>query len=176
MKPRIDEELESWLAAEEADDAERAEAALAALFTALPLGAPPAGFAGRVMARAGLASRRLPLGRLWARVTACLALAGAGTFALVAPQLVRGLAATVEPAALLAAGPRLLAAATATLARVLELAVKLLDVARAVAAPFASPAVAVAALAALAVAAVALRLLHDLISNQRSWSYVDVHG
>ncbi len=176
MKPIPTQELARWLAAEEVADAERAEAALAALVATLPLTAPPAGFAGRVLARAGLAPRHDLLSRLWVRLTLGLALAGAGVAAAIAPKLLGGLAAILDPAALLATGPRLLAAATEHFVRFLELLLKLVEVARVLAAPFASPSGAAASLAALLVAAAALRLLHHLIATDRSWSYVDVHG
>jgi hypothetical protein len=175
VKPIPTQELARWLAAEAAEDAERAEAALAALVAALPPQAPPAGFAGRVLARAGLAPRRGLLGALWVRLTLGLALAGAGVAAAIAPELLRGLAASLDPAALLATGPRLLAVAAEHLVRCLDLGLKLLEVARVLAAPFTSPSAATASLAALLVAAAALRLLYHLIATDRSWSYVDAH-
>lgn len=87
MKPDP-ETLRRWLAAEaRACDAERgaeeAEKALLRLFRALPSPVPPAGFAERVLARAGVTGAaagvlaRPPVGRIWRwAVAACVALVG----------------------------------------------------------------------------------------------------
>jgi hypothetical protein len=169
-------ELERWLAAEEAT-AEQAEAAFAALFSALPLAAPPAGFAARVLERAGIAPHRGLLASVWVRLALAVSLAGAGAVIALVPGLGRGLAAVIDPVALVAAVPGLVAAVSEQLVEAVALAVKLLDLSRALVAPLATPSVAGALLVALLVAAAALRLLHHLISNERSWSYVvDAHG
>lgn len=80
--------IRRWLAAEaraadEERGAEEAEKALLRLFEALPSPAPPAGFAERVLARAGVAvaAADVALGRPWGRlrgwaVAACVALVG----------------------------------------------------------------------------------------------------
>lgn len=174
MKKITTRELERWLAAEEAGG-EQAEAAFAALFAALPLAAPPAGFAARVLERAGIVPRGL-LASVWVRLALAVSLAGAGAVIALVPGLARGLAAVLDPVALVAAVPGLVAAVSEQLVQAVALAVKLLDLSRALVTPLATPSVAGALLVALLVAAAALRLLHHLISTERSWLYVDAHG
>ncbi|MEO8503550.1 MAG: hypothetical protein ABI609_06590 [Acidobacteriota bacterium] len=54
MTRKHPEDLETWLRAESAGDSERADRALAGLMQRLPLAQPSAGFAGRVLQRAGI--------------------------------------------------------------------------------------------------------------------------
>src|SRR5436309_12285866 len=97
--------LDRWLAAEQNDRAEEADAALAALFTALPPLLPPAGFADRVMLRSGLemetemaavampaAARRSLFASPWVRGALSLCLLSVGVSVLWLPQMLHAIA------------------------------------------------------------------------------------
>src|SRR5262245_65998595 len=85
--------LDRWLAAERGDRAAEAEGALRELFEALPLIAPPAGFADRVLVRAGLAAARRDFFASRAvRLVLVLCLAATGFGALWLPPTLRALA------------------------------------------------------------------------------------
>jgi hypothetical protein len=176
--------LDRWLDAERADRAEDAEAALAALFSSLPPLQPPAGFADRVLLRAGLAAapamamasrtRRSPFASLWMRglLTACLL--AIGVSALWLPQALRALAGLVSMADLV----RIWTGSVVVVCRWMGSAVGLWDflltVGRALATPLETPAVALALASCLLVSMVAFRFLRDLITRDRSWTYVDL--
>ncbi|HEX9669262.1 MAG TPA: hypothetical protein VGC93_07225 [Thermoanaerobaculia bacterium] len=195
MRAKSEDTLRRWLAAERDDDAEAAEAALAALFAQLPAAAPPLGFAARVAslcvagaaapasvgAPAGIgaaapARARGPLATLWGRLLLGLALAGAGVAVPFVPALLRELFGGLDAAALLGAVPGLLAAACGHLVGALEGLLTLLDLAGALAAPFRSPAIAAGLLGSLLLGAAAFVLLNRLIGTDRSWSHGHVHG
>jgi hypothetical protein len=177
--------LQRWLAAEaEASTpemgAEAAEAALVVLFEALPRLRPAPGFAERVRLRVWRSTAAAPPRRRrdffaaapvrWL-VAACLLLAGALLWTL--PPVLRELLAETgwsgvvrlpfEAVLRLADGLRSSLAAWEGLTRVGRVLAELVT----------QPPVAAALLAALAVTALAFRLLHDLISSNRSWSYVE---
>ncbi|HEX5759640.1 MAG TPA: hypothetical protein VF121_10630, partial [Thermoanaerobaculia bacterium] len=84
MKIDPTHELARWLAAERDDDAERAEAALAAVFAALPAAVPPLGFAARVVAVSCAGAVPAPaagkgaLATPWARLLLTVALVWVG--------------------------------------------------------------------------------------------------
>jgi hypothetical protein len=181
--------LQSWLAAERAgeraggeDRAAEAEAALFELFESLPLLAPPAGFADRVLVRAGLVAE--PAARpardffasRWVQVLLAACVAGIGLSALVLPSvfitgvrlgrllsvndLVRGLVVMTREVLIF----------LASAARSSEW---VLAVGRALRLPLHTPPVAGALLGCAVVASLAFFVLRDLISRQRSWNYVD---
>lgn len=187
MRAQSEDTLRRWLTAERDDDAEAAEAALAALFAQLPAAAPPLGFAARIAslcvagAHAGIgaaaaARARGPLATLWGRLLLGLALAGAGVAAPFAPALLRELLGGLDAAAVLGAVPGLLAAACGHLVEALEGLLALVDLAGALAAPFRSPAIAAGLLGSLLLATAAFLLLNRLIGTDRSWSHGHVHG
>ena len=193
---RPDEEdlLDRWLRAEEeggfSDD--RAEAALTALFAALPLSSSPApGFADRVLRAAGSAppgavpARRavflpgfLPgllagLASPWGRAGIALGLASAALglpalFAALVPLL-----AFCRPALLIPVAARALVSGSAWIGSGLRLGLWCSDFARTLLTPFGSPAVAAGMGACLLISAVALRLLYELVERERNWTYVD---
>ncbi|HVF61069.1 MAG TPA: hypothetical protein VNJ70_14780 [Thermoanaerobaculia bacterium] len=187
MRAKSEDTLRRWLDAERDDDAEAAEAALAALFAQLPAAAPPLGFAARVAslcvggAPAGLgaaasARARGPLATLWGRLLLGLALAGAGVAAPFVPALLRELFGGLDAAALLGAVPGLVAAACGRLVGALDGLLAVVDLAGALAAPFRSPAIAAGLLGSLLLGAAAFFLLNRLIGTDRSWSHGHVHG
>lgn len=178
--------LQSWLAAERAGGEERAaeaEAALFELFESLPLLAPPAGFADRVLARAGVLAAE-PAARpgrdlfasRWVRVLLAACVAGIGLASLLLPpvfitavrlgqllsvnDLVRGLVALIREVLIF----------LASAARSSEW---VLAVGRALRLPLHTPPVAVALLGCALVASLSFFVLRDLILRQRSWNYVD---
>lgn len=174
--------LDRWLSAERTDRADEAEAALAALLTALPPLQPPAGFADRVLLRAGLAPRpqtmpqtsRSLFASFWMRglLTACLL--AVGISALWLPQMLHAVAGLVSVADLV----RLWTGSVVVICRWMGSAVGLWDflltVGRALATPLETPAVALALVSCLLVSMVAFRFLRDLITRDRSWTYVDL--
>ncbi|HVS01652.1 MAG TPA: hypothetical protein VMT16_02700 [Thermoanaerobaculia bacterium] len=95
MMPKLDRNpLTRWLAAERATRDDEAEAALAALFAALPQPVLPVGFADRVLARVGLppAATAWGLDRLAAGLFVALATA-LGSLALLPASWLAALAA-----------------------------------------------------------------------------------
>ncbi|MEM7351876.1 MAG: hypothetical protein AAF657_13845 [Acidobacteriota bacterium] len=93
---RFDTHLKHWIAAERGGRDADAELALERLFAALPLPEPSAGFAGRVLASAGL--RAAPVVYPWwsrATIAACLMVVGL-TLAYTLP-LALGLSRLVGP-------------------------------------------------------------------------------
>jgi hypothetical protein len=177
---RPDPRLERWLAAEAAGRLDDAEAALAALFAAVPRLAPPPGFAERVvLAVAPLSPAHPTRSTLGFRlaVAACLALV-----ALAAPSvaglagLAGGWLAELSVAGLLAGATAALVAAAGGVADVVAGAGAVWqDLARVggwAAAAAATPVVATALAAGLATAVVAFRLLAGLFAHERSWSHV----
>jgi hypothetical protein len=154
-----------FLAAERAGRDEEAEAALAALFAAVPSPSPRPGFAGRVMARIAPRSVFAHPGSRFG-VAAALALAALSA-ALLAPMLLP-LAGLVSLADLIGGGSRLLAAVAVRVASVLagweSVGQVVAAVGRALLAPETLPFV----LAQFAVAALALRALVRIARLQRS--------
>lgn len=185
MRGKPENDLKRWLAAERDDRPEadrQAEEALFELFEALPLFAPRAGFADRVMAEAGLAALRPQRARpdLFASRTvrlllaACLTVVAFGMLAL--PAVVEtafrlgGLFTfgQVVQAAIQVATEGLVAFAGA-----LRLGEWVLTVGRAMTLPLLTPQVSLALLVCLGISSAAFFVLRDLISRQRSLSYVE---
>jgi hypothetical protein len=204
MERPDDDLLDRWLRAEEeggdfedieiagfdsAADA-RAEAALTALFAALPLASAPApGFADRVLLAVMPAMPAIPsmparsargvsflagfLASPWARAGVALGLASAALglpalFAALAPLL-----ALLRPALLAPVLARALVSGSAWIGSGVRLGQWCNGFARTLLTPFESPAVAAGMGACLLISAVALRLLHELVQRERNWTYVD---
>ena len=152
--------IDRWLAAEQGDRADEAEAALAALFTALPPLQPPAGFADRVMLRAGLVAvpetlaapaRRSLFASLWVRGGLTLCLLAMGVSVLWLPQTLRAVAGLLSVGSLVRIWTGSLVTACRWLGSALGLWDFLLTVGRALATPLETPAVALALVSCLLV-------------------------
>jgi len=170
--------LDRWLTAEQNDRAEEADAALAALFTALPPLLPPAGFADRVMLRAGLEmavapARRNLFASLWVRGALSLCLLSVGVSVLWLPQMLHAIAGLLSVGGLVRIWTSSVVTACRWLGSVLGLWDFLLTVGRALATPLETPAVALALVSCLLVSLLAFRSLRGLITRDRSWTYVN---
>jgi len=168
--------IDRWLAAEQGDRADEAEAALAALFTALPPLQPPAGFADRVMLRAGMVAvpaRRSLFASLWVRGGLTLCLLAMGVSVLWLPQTLRAFAGLLSVGSLVRIWTGSLVTACRWLGSALGLWDFLLTVGRALATPLETPAVALALVSCLLVSTLAFRFLRGLITRDRSWTYVN---
>jgi hypothetical protein len=164
---RAEERLRRWLAAEEAEPGDAAEAALAALFAALPRPAPRRGFAGRVLARMRVAPAPRPA-RRWLRWVAVTALVAPGVAAIVAAVVLPVLFAEVGLAEVMGA----LAEAVSAAGRWLAAGLAAWQTAAGWTAELlATPEAAAGAAVAALVAAVALCLLHQMIARERSAWY-----
>ncbi len=176
------EALERWLAAErdDRDDGDgAAEGALRELLAALPLSAPPAGFADRVMARVSLpAPAALPANRrdvfAWRplRIVLTLCLIATGLGALWLPPALRALSVLWSFSGMVEGGTRLLIAAAGWLAALLQTWDFLLTLERALAQPLAAPQVTALLLGGLLASSLAFRFLRDQITGER-WTHVD---
>lgn len=167
-----DDSLNRWLAAERDDRPDEAEAALFELFEALPRLAPPAGFADRVLARAGFRPARV-FESLWVRAVIALCLLATGVSLLWLPTAVKALAGTWSLGNPIELGARLLVDWSLWLVTVLRLWDWLFTLGEALAKPLVTPEVAAVLAGCLLVATLAFRLLRDLMTNERSWTYVD---
>jgi hypothetical protein len=174
MRPSHQNALDRWLAAERGDRPEEADAALAELFEALPPIAPPAGFADRVLARAGI---QAVSGDLFASrgvrlvLTACLVATGLGTLWL--PPTLRALAGLWSLSDLVQGGVQALIGGTQWLASALRLWDLLLTIGRALTQPLTLPQVTAILMVCLVTSSLAFRFLRDQISGERNWTYVD---
>ena len=171
--------LDQWLRAEQADRADEAEAALAALFAALPPLEPPAGFADRVLLRAGLMPAAEPAPwslwtSFWVRCLLALPLLAIGVSALWLPPTVRALAGLLSVSDLVRWWTATLVGACRWLGSFAGLWDFFLTVGRALVTPLETPAVALAMASCLLVSMVAFRFLRDLITHDRSWIHVDL--
>jgi hypothetical protein len=178
--------LDRWLSAEQNGRADEADAALAALFTALPPLLPPAGFADRVMLRAGLEmetaavpaavlapARRSLFASLWVRAALTLCLLSIGVSVLWLPQMLRAIAGLLSVGGLVRIWTSSLVTACRWLGSALGLWDFLLTVGRALATPLETPAVALVLVSCLLVSLLAFRSLRGLITRDRSWTYVN---
>lgn len=166
--------LDRWLAAERSDRPDAAEAALFELFEALPLIAPPAGFADRVLARAGIqAARRDLFASRGVRLVLALCLTAIGLGALWLPPTLWTLAGIFSLSDLLAAWVQALTEAVRWLGSALRLWDLLLTVGRALTQPLTMPQVTAVLVACLLASSLAFRFLRDQISGERNWTYVD---
>lgn len=192
MERSNDDLLDRWLRAEDEGSDAEAEAALTALFAALPPSAPPLGFADRVLLGAGIAGiagiagrRRSPwrsratallpafLASTWGRASLVCGLVMA---ALGLPFLGSALSVLVgilRPALLAPTLARILTETSGWVITGLRLGRWLAAFARSLMTPLESPAVALAMGGCLLVSALALRLLHGLIQRERNYSYAN---
>lgn len=179
-----DDLVSRWLEAEheEADDA--AEAALLEMFESLPPLAPPAGFADRVLRRVALeGAATVPVRQ--AGVLGRLVRSRAFRFAIACGVVVTAFALLWVPELLLVLG-RLVslgdvmgfgAASLVDLGRWLTLAMRIgewfLTLGKAFAVSLLSPAAVKVTAACLAISGISIAILRDLMTRNRSWSYVD---
>jgi hypothetical protein len=172
-QPRYDA-LERWLAAEREDRADAAEAALLELFEALPLMAPPAGFADRVLARAGLAEARQDL-FAWRplRIVLALCLVATGLGALWLPPVLRFLAGLWSVGGAVRGTLRVVTDAAGWLATALRLWDFLMTIGHAMTRPLVEPQVMAGLMVCLLASGLAFRFLRDQITGERNWTYVD---
>ena len=181
MRPSHHEALDRWLAAERddrSDSADVADAALLEMFEALPLLAPPAGFADRVLARTGLqrvgqeiAMRSVFASRLL-RLALVLSLIATGLGVIWLPPTLRALAGLWSLGGLVELGVRAVAAGSRGLAAVLSLWDWVFSLGRTLAEPLMTPQVLGALTLSLLVSALAFRFLRDQITGERSWNHV----
>jgi hypothetical protein len=155
--------LDRWLAAERDGRADESEAALLELFAALPMAAPPAGFADRVLLRAGLQTAERSDLFAWRplRVVLALCLAATGFGTLWLPAVLRALAGLLSVNGLVQAGVRAAGEAAHGLASALRAWDLLLTVGRAVAQPLSATPVMACLLASLLASSLAFRYLRD---------------
>lgn len=189
MQTRKPDPLTRWLDAERDDREGDAEAALLELFELLPPMAPRPGFSGRVLQRIAAETTApvpampaaAPQGHLFARlarshvlqVAVALGLLATGASLLWLPQILVavGRMLTVSDVLGLAAASAVdLGRSLGVVARVGEW---LLTIGGALAVSLTSPAALKVTSACLAVSGVSFVLLRDLMTRDRSWSYVD---
>lgn len=175
MRPPSHKTLDRWLAAERDDRFDEADAALLELFEALPSIAPPAGFAERVLARAGFqpaakrdffASRGLRL-----VLAVCLVVTVLGTLWL--PPVLRALAGLWSLSDVVEGGTRALTEGTQVIASVLRVWDFLFALGRTLAEALAAPQIAAVLTLSLLASGLAFRFLRDQISGERNLTYVD---
>lgn len=180
MRPSEDEILHRWLAAERDGREDDAETALSALFEALPPLAPPAGFADRVLFRAALAPvpvRRYLITSSWFRALVAFSLLATGLALPWLSEILRSLASLTSlfwsPGDVVRLGTGALIAVSQGLVAALALWDWFLGIGRALAVPFATPAMALIAIVCLLVSLVAFHFLRNLIARDRSWNHVE---
>ncbi|HWM92200.1 MAG TPA: hypothetical protein VN493_15655 [Thermoanaerobaculia bacterium] len=187
-RPESTDPVTRWLDAERdgrVDDA-MAEAVLLELFESLPPLAPSAGFADRVLQRIALPPSPIPvpvpvqqsplasLFRLrWFRLAVASCLLATGISLLWLPQTLAALAGIVTVGDMVQLG----VASMVDLGRWLGVVVRVgewfLTVGRALAVSMASPAVIEITVGCLAISGLSFVVLRDLMTRDRSWSYVD---
>jgi hypothetical protein len=170
--------LDRWLAAERDGRDGEAEAALLELFEALPtvgITAPAAGFADRVLVRAGLQTAAPADLFAWRplRIVLGLALAATGFGVLWLPPVLRFLAGLWSVGGAVQGGIRVVADASQWLATALRFWDLLLTIVHALAQPLAAPQVMAVLVLALLASSLAFRFLRDQITGERNWTYVD---
>ncbi|HKI00585.1 MAG TPA: hypothetical protein VKK31_01260 [Thermoanaerobaculia bacterium] len=166
--------VDRWLAAERYDGDDQADAALLELFESLPLIAPPAGFADRVILRAGIpATRRDLFASRGARLAVAVCLVALGLGAVWLPPVLRVLAGFWSFGGLVQGGVRALADAAQWLATALRVWDLLLTIGRALTQPLTMPQVTAGLVVCLLISSLAFRLLRDQLTGERNWTYVD---
>jgi signal transduction histidine kinase len=176
MRQSQQDALDRWLAAEREGRDGEAEAALLELFEALPLAAPAAGFADRVLVRAGLQAAAMPADLFaWRplRIALGLALAAIGFGVLWLPPLLRFLVGLWSVGGAVQGGIRMLADASQLLVLALRIWDFLLTIVHALAQPLAVLQVRAILMLALLASSLAFRFLRDQITGERNWTYVD---
>ncbi|HYU33947.1 MAG TPA: hypothetical protein VEW48_17475 [Thermoanaerobaculia bacterium] len=181
MHPSHEEILDRWLAAEHEGRDDAAETALLALFEALPPLVPPAGFADRVLARAGVVAavpaRRSLFASYGLRALVTLSLLVTGLALPWLSEVLRSVAGLTRAwwsaGDVVRLGAGALVATSQALATALAFWDWLLEIGRVLALPFATPAVTVVLFGCLLVSLVAFHFLRDLITRDRSWIHVE---
>ena len=177
MRPKPEDALNRWLAAERddrPDSPELADAALREMFEALPLLAPAAGFAGRVLARTGLQpAKRDVFASLGLRLVLAASLIALSLGAIWLPPVLQALGGLVSLSEVVGLGVRWVADASRALALALRLGEWLFSLARSLSEPLLTPQAMAALAACLLFSGLAFRFLSDYISGERSYSYVD---
>jgi hypothetical protein len=174
MRQSQQDALDRWLAAERNGRDGEAEAALLELFGALPVVSPAAGFAGRVLVRAGLQTAPADL-FAWRplRIVLGMALAATGLGVLWLPPVLRFLAGLWSFGGAVQGGIRVLTDASQWLATALRFWDLLVTIVHALAEPLAVPQVMAVLVLALLASSLAFRFLRDQITGERNWTYVD---
>lgn len=174
MHPSHHDALDRWLRAELEDHPE-ADSALFELFEALPLIAPPAGFADRVLARAGFqaAPQRDWFASWTARLVVALGLVSVAFGALWLPPVLRLLAGLWSFGGMVQGGVRALTVATDGLVSALRVWDVVRSIGGALTGALTAPQVMAGLLACVLVSSLAFRFLRDQITGERSWTYVD---
>jgi hypothetical protein len=188
MRSSQEELLDRWLDAERNDRGDEADTALLGLFAALPPLMPPAGFADRVLLRAGLepelaalaaavsavsavsAARRSLFASRWLRAVLVLGLFSVGASALWLPQTLRAVAGAWSVGGAVRMWTASVVAACRWLGSALGLWDLLLTIGHALAAPLETPAVALTMVSCLLVSTIAFHFLR-LIIRDRSWTH-----
>ena len=162
MRPSHHDALDRWLKAERDDHPEQADAALFELFEALPLIAPPAGFADRVLLRAGIqaAAKRDLFASRGARLVVSLGVAALGFGALWLPPVLQLLAGLWSFGGLV----------QASVLRVWDVVE---SIGGALTRALTVPPVMAGLLVCVLVSSLAFRFLRDQITGERNWTYVD---
>lgn len=174
MRPADHNALDRWLAAERDDRSEEAEAAMLELFETLPSIAPPAGFASRVLVRAGIQSARRDIfAAVWMRLVLSGCLVATALGALWLPPVLRILAGIWTLGDLLRGGVQVLIETTRWLASALRVGELLLTIGRALTQPLTLPQVTAALVVCLLASSLAFWFLRDQISGERNWTHVD---
>ncbi|HEX4964978.1 MAG TPA: hypothetical protein VF173_29490 [Thermoanaerobaculia bacterium] len=174
MRPSPQEALNRWLAAEREGRSEEADAALRETFAALPLLSPAAGFAGRVLVRAGLqpevrdvfASRALRL-----VLAASLVSLALGVFWV--PPVLGAFARLWSLGGVVRLGTWAVEAGSQALATLLGIGEWLFALYRSITEPLLAPQVLAGLTVCLLVSGLALRFLRDQLTGERSWNHVD---
>ncbi len=182
MRPSHHEALDRWLAAERDDQFDDADAALREMFEALPLFAPPAGFADRVLARTGLPMRQMARMQEIAtrsvfaaralRLVLVLSLIATALGAIWLPPTLHALARLWSLSDVVQLGMWAVAAGSRALATVLRFGDWVFSLGRALAEPLMAPRVMATVTVSLLVSGLAFRFLRDQISGERSWNHV----
>lgn len=178
MRPSHHDALDRWLQAERDDhpDADTAaDEALFELFEALPLIAPPAGFADRVLLRAGLQTAVKPsfFASRAARLVVALCVVALSLGALWLPPVLGYLAGLWSFGGVVRGGVHALTLASECLGSAIRVWDVLWSIASALTEVLTMPQVTVGLLVCLIVSSLAFRFLRDQISGERNWTYVD---
>jgi hypothetical protein len=190
MRPKTHDALNRWLAAEQADRSDSsdvADAALREMFEALPLLAPAAGFAGRVvdrvlLSRAGLQPvKRDVFASLGLRLVLAASLVALSLGAVWLPPALRALgglfggifSGLFSLSGVVGLGVRAVAGASHGLALLLGMGEWVFSLCRALSEPLMAPRAMAALAVCLLVSSLAFRFLRDHISGERSFTYVD---
>jgi hypothetical protein len=174
MRPSDHDALTRWLAAERTGRPEEADAALARLLGGLPPLAPPRGFAGRVLAKAGVVAVRQATrwASPWLRAALAASTVAVALSLLLVPGLLAAVASLWDTGSVVQAMVAAFTESAVGLASALRLGELLVTLGRALALPLLTPEALAAAVVCLALSALSLRFLRDLSLRERSLTYV----